>query len=222
MVVFKHFHALRTGETPVSRVRRFTTGLVAVLLATCSMTVAQTMPATLPSTLPTTGPTTQSATTQPASRPSARRETLPSAYAVLTTRSIFMKGRVPERLETITSDPFANSTTQPARKGEDMIVFNGVTDVDGTLAAFIEDTGQGKVSIYRQGDSIAQGKIVGISLDALEYQRSDGQTVKVSIGQTLSGGEAQPLSERSTTPATGGSSDTMSILERMRRQAGRK
>ncbi len=204
--------------------------VMSAMLGACAIASGQTlpttvpveMPATLPATLPTTSPTTQ-ASTQPTTRPIGRssREILPPDYAVFTTRSIFMKGRVPTPVN-ITTDIFGPSTgtTQP-RKSEDMIVFNGVTDVDGDVAAFIEDTSTGKVSTYKTGDSIAQGKILNITLDSLEYQGADGRSVRVLIGQTLTGGEAVPLSERAAPPGSSSPGDPNSVLEKMKRKAGR-
>lgn len=175
------------------------------------------IPATVPSTIPATAPATNP-TTEPARVP-IRPEILPTDYAVLTSRSIFMKGRVPTPV-IISTDPFASApTTAPARSREDSIVFNGVTEADGSIVAFLEDTSAGKVTIYRAGDAIALGKIVSITLDGLDYQAGD-KTVHVLIGQTLSGGEALPVNSRpSTSGSPGGSTGgPMDILEKLRQK----
>jgi hypothetical protein len=104
-------------------------------------------------------------------------------YLILTTRSIFYRGRFVPPDETPRQDT-------PLRQAEDELVFCGVFDASsgaGTVpTAFLEDSDSGQVSPVRVGDQIAQGKITAINLDELEYQ-SAGVTRHLSVGENLAG-----------------------------------
>jgi hypothetical protein len=172
----------------------------ATLPATQPTTIATTEPSTMPATLPATLPSAAASVRTPASvpttGPAGRSKTLPKDYAVLTTRSIFMKGRVPTPIPGggVTAPP----TTQiSAGRPEHKIVFVGVTETDGTASAMFEDTGAGKIISCKRNDPIASGKVTEITLDTITYT-ADGKGSKILVGQTLDAGDGPPVSARAT------------------------
>ena len=121
-------------------------------------------------------------------------------YAVLRTRSIFVKGN-----QAIASD------ANPARAGfapsgplvgqpEEKLVFNGVIMVSDEANAMIEDTGAGKTSLVRAGDSISVGKVSAITFDELTYEAS-GKSHEITIGQNLAGNTPSQSSYSAPTPS---------------------
>jgi hypothetical protein len=127
-----------------------------------------------------TGPTTQGL---------RRAFPLPTDLAILTQRSIFIKGyqRVDDTM------PLLPGTTLPVIAGtEQSLIFNGATDADGQFQAFLEDSASGQVAIVHVGQTIAEGIVSGISLHALSYA-AHGRVVEVAIGHNLEGG-VSPLS----------------------------
>lgn len=139
-------------------------------------------------------------------------------YEPLLRRSIFIKGR--QRVEY--DDGSRLPTTIPTLVNpETLLVFVGVLQDDTGIAGYVEDTQAGQVLIVHVGDQIARGRIVGIDLDALQYESY--RIIKtVPIGQTLAGTEApvssllsstQPSTQPSTLP-----SGPMSDLERRMRE----
>ena len=173
-----------------------------------STTVPTTAPAELSTTSPATAPTVEATTvpsTAPASQPSVRTapgdrsKLLPGGYAILNTRSIFMKGRVPTPPSTGTGVGATSlpPTTMPAARAEHKIVFVGVTETDGTASAMFEDTGAGKILSTKLNESIASGKVTSISLDEITYT-ADGKSTKVLVGQALDGTDGPSVSARVT------------------------
>ncbi len=200
--------------------------------ATLPSTLPATLPATVPTveatTLPTTAPAMQAALNSP---PMVNGKLLPGGYAILNTRSIFMKGRVPSPVvpAVTTTQPIITPTVRPEHK----IVFIGATETDGSVSAMFEDTAAGKIITAKLNDAIASGKVTEITLDSVTYT-ADGKPVKILVGQALDGSEPPPITARATitdngngppttgpTAAPSGNSDTndaanADILERMR------
>jgi hypothetical protein len=106
---------------------------------------------------------------------------------------------------------------------ENMLVFNGATDVNGQLLAFIENTGLNTIGKFHKGDAVASGKIGNITLDQLDYVVGDKVT-HVLIGQNLSGVDTQvlttqPVASATTGPAgSSGGAAADDLAERMRRR----
>jgi hypothetical protein len=112
----------------------------------------------------------------------------------------------------------AGSTTQPAESAVN-VVFNGVIMVDGKAAAMVEDISALRVWTVQIGDSVAQGKVVGITLDSMDY-KANGKIVHVEIGHNMQGSAAGPPSTQPTTsgPPSGGAGGGGDVLERMRKR----
>jgi hypothetical protein len=139
-----------------------------------------------------------------------------SQYSLLNHRSIFIRGT-----QTVypsgSSGGSSGGASRPARP-EEALVFNGVTETDHQIVAFIEDTVALKENQYQVGDSIAGGKIVDINLDSLQFE-SHGKTTTVYVGQNLLGGEVTNLgSAPSSGGPTGPESDIVARMRARRRQ----
>jgi hypothetical protein len=111
---------------------------------------------------------------------------------------------------------------------ESILVFNGASDANGQIVAFIENSGLNTIAKYQVGDAVAQGKLSAITLDSLDY-KVGSQVTHVLLGQNLQGIDMQVLTTQpvsSTTspttqdasPGTTGNSSTDSVLERLRRR----
>ena len=182
--------------------------LALLTLSLATLAGAQTMPAveatTRPTTAPSTQPTTQptAATTHPVapvvvtSRITGKTLTPPPAeYSSLTSRTMFIKTRVPPPPPVVTTQPV--TITAPPVRLEATLVFNGVTDVDGVGYAVFEDTSAGKILGFKLGDAIANGKITAITLEGLTYE-ANGKSIHIYIGQTLDGSEPPDVMSRAT------------------------
>lgn len=107
-------------------------------------------------------------------------------YAVLDTRSIFIKGdqttasSAPRVIGDIGSGGFLPNRQASA------LIFNGVILVNDEALAMIEDSYTGNVVKVHAGDLISGGRVTGITFGDLAYEAS-GQTRHVEIGQTLEG-----------------------------------
>ncbi|HEY8669152.1 MAG TPA: hypothetical protein VIL86_21055, partial [Tepidisphaeraceae bacterium] len=163
-------------------------------------------------------------TTQP-SPPAQSSRSLPSEFSLLRARSIFTKSRISIRGDEPVHSSTTASTTAPAARPEQSIVFDGALDTDGEMIAFLEDTIAGRMLKLRVGDSVARGKITEISLSYLDYTSNDA-VIRVSIGQTLDGGEGPAVSSRAavaagTTAPASAPSDTGSgddIIQRLKQK----
>jgi hypothetical protein len=131
-------------------------------------------------------------------------------YGAMLNRSIFIKGRQivydnhpdPDRVRS----PFPSSgATPPSYVGvENVLVFNGASNANGQLVAFIENTGMNQIARYHVGDPVgqgAQGKVAAITLDSMDYQIG-ARVTHVNLGQNLNGQDVliqttQPVAEGS-------------------------
>jgi hypothetical protein len=139
----------------------------------------------------------------------------PDAYAVLKTRSIFVKGN-----QSIAEEVRPSTYTRGglSDKQANLLVFNGVILVNDEPDALVEDLTTHEVVKVRPGDAIAGGRVSAITFDDLAYEL--GGTIKhVAIGENLEGAIASvnPFAPGGSTtlpttgPVTGGSTGTPSI-----------
>ena len=171
--------------------------------------------------------------------PDLTPKAFPRQYASVLTRSVFMKGsqRVydsyrepgsyPVMLNTGATTTYAPTT---AFSPEGMLVFNGASDVDGQVVAFIENTGLNQITRYHVGDLVNQGtsgRVTAITLDSLDYT-AGGRVTHVLIGQNLAGVDTsvlttQPVDAATATspgtgPTTAPSGAVNDVLERLRQR----
>lgn len=200
--------------------------------ATISLTTTRSA-TTLPSTLAaagtrnqTTNPSTNATTSTAASQASlsvrsvAAAKVMPKDFALLVSRSVFVHGRMPD-----IRPPGPGPGPTPTLRPEKALLFNGATNADGELVAFVEDITAGKVLKLRVGDPVARGKVAGITLESFDYD-SAGKKQRIALGQNLDG-EAGTATSRPTTsdspsgssgPLTPGGTGPMDMLERMRQK----
>lgn len=220
--------------------------------STMAATEPSTAPSTMASTNPSTNPSTSPTTLAVSGTGSRRREFLASLpahpvdaarsmsadFAILNRRSIFVKGQ--QRV----SDPVARAVLPPSTavattqdssspaSPEHRIVFNGATRANDQMAAFLEDTSSNSIMKLKVGDSVAFGKITGITLDVLTYE-ARGKVTEVTIGHNLEGGvvalastsqpapvsvSGAPTTGPTSAPSASGSAEPNDILERLRRK----
>jgi hypothetical protein len=139
---------------------------------------------------------------------------MPQDFEILNYRNIFYKGHLPS----------PDNANRPAAAViaphtlETVLMFNGVTITDGKPTAFLENTDQGTVMQVHVGDAVAQGKIVAIALDSLEYQlNGQAQLTHVLIGQNLAGSNSWGTVAASQ-PSSTGSASADAMLEKLRQK----
>jgi len=149
-------------------------------------------------------------------------------YDIILQRNIFSRTRVSARRAEREQQRPAVVVPNP----ESYHLLKGVGQEDGQFIAFVEDTRSGIVLRLRQGDAAARGTVKALTLDTLEYEM-EGQSVAVSIGSDLEGGQgaitAEQLMEWSQTaaptaqpaegsPAPAPSGDEAEILRKLMEQ----
>lgn len=81
----------------------------------------------------------------------------------------------------------------PSNYSEGILVFNGASDANGQMVAFIENTAMNQIGRYHIGDAVGQGatgRITAITLDSIDYTRGI-QVTHVNLGQNLNGQDVQ-------------------------------
>lgn len=145
---------------------------------------------------PTTGPGSSGLDFKP--------KPYPRQYSAMLSRSIFLKGsqRVIDIGSLVEKEEQQGHNPPPAPvpprttfSNEGNLVFNGATDADGKMVAFIENTGMNQIARYHVGDAVGQGttgRITAITLDSLNYTRGT-QVTHVNLGQNLNGQDVQVI-----------------------------
>ena len=148
-----------------------------------------------------------SAGTQPsgaATSPSSDGRTgrMEDEYGILLRRSIFARSGISRGSE----QPSTRSTqpSAPVLTPEQAIVFRGVLAQGDEFVAFAENQTTQQLMILRNGDDVANGKVVVITLDTIAYG-SGGSIKEVHVGQNLAG-DIVASASGSYTPSTGPSS----------------
>src|SRR4030042_2506406 len=67
----------------------------------------------------------------------------------------------------------------------------GITRQSDGYISFIEESRTADVTRFRKGDSIAEGRVIGIDMDYISYE-NEGKTLKVEIGMNLEGKVSGP------------------------------
>jgi hypothetical protein len=137
-------------------------------------------------------------------RRNAGESATPSAPPVLldavSARNIFLKGN-----QRPPPTPAPGSVPPPSMvyvPSANQLVLTGVSLEDNVKVGFLEDQQAYKVTQVRIGDPIANGKVVNMTLDALDYKDPSGRTVRVQVGYNLAGGDVWGVSGSSAGPST--------------------
>lgn len=147
-------------------------------------------------------------------------------YKVIAQRNVFLRDRSRPGSQTGVAAP-------PVYRPESAFMLTGVVRQGEEYIALLEDTRRNVTSRVRIGDSVADGLIVGITLDAIVYEKND-QTAQIEVGKRLAEvpstqpsagasageGEGGIDAERGAAPsaASAGGGDADSILERLRQR----
>jgi hypothetical protein len=125
-------------------------------------------------------------------------------YGVLAEHDIFMKDRRPR-------EPRRDAPRSAFATPEQAYVLTGIVFEDGEYHAYLEDLQHGTSMKVRIGDAVARGQVGDIQMDALQYT-GPGSSTWVGIGNNLSGGEVESISDAriSAAAASGGSSTQLS------------
>ncbi|MCF7972802.1 MAG: hypothetical protein K9N55_03195 [Phycisphaerae bacterium] len=117
--------------------------------------------------------------------------TFKAKYQLILDRNIFSKDR------TVYVAPPADPVAPPPPPIEASYALVGISSEDDTTFAFIENTSGGQVDRYSVKSKVANGTIVALTLDVLQYAvQTDPndpnaiQTTEVRLGQTLLGSTA--------------------------------
>ncbi len=106
-------------------------------------------------------------------------------YRIITERNIFSRYRT----KTI---PMSQVKEQVVVVPEQSYyTLRGVTKQTDGHISFIEDSRTAAVTRFRNGDSIAEGRITAINMDYISYENA-GKTLKVEIGMNLEGQVSGP------------------------------
>jgi hypothetical protein len=169
----------------------------------------------------------------PAPPQAGRAARLEDEYKVLLERSIFARSGTAAAV----ARPPSTTSTAPAApqlSPEQAVVFIGVIAQDEEYVAFAENQVTRQIMVLRNGDDVARGKVVAITLDSIAYG-TGGAIKEIHLGQNLagevvassftSGGSyagGTPSTGPSAAPSTAGMSpDQAAVLERLRQRRQR-
>lgn len=104
--------------------------------------------------------------------------TLPGAYRILLTRSIFC--------------PHPKGNTKGAPSADSMLALRGISQQGRGFVAFVEDTASKVARPVHVGDTIGRGKVIDIDLHAVKFS-AGRQTTRIIVGQTFDGGTSSAV-----------------------------
>jgi hypothetical protein len=122
----------------------------------------------------------------------------PAIYDAVAARNIFIRGD--QRPPPVDANP---QPVGPARQYEataTQLVLTGVSLEESTKVAILEDQSAFTAQQVKVGDQIANGKIVNITLDALDYKDPNGNIIRVQVGFNLAGGDVWGVANSSSSP----------------------
>ena len=101
------------------------------------------------------------------------------SYKVITEKNIFSRYRTK-------AVPISERQQVVVIPDQTYYTLRGITKQEDGYISFIENSRTMSVTRFRKGDSIAEGKITGISLDYITYEK-EGKSLKIEIGMNLEG-----------------------------------
>lgn len=147
----------------------------------------------------------------PPAMPAARREDFVKQYAVVYEKSIFLRDHPTFYAASREARPDAPAAAP--RRPEESYVVTGIALQEGRRVAFIENTDTGETRRVLDGESVANGKVVSLDPDALEFELA-GKRTRVAIGRNLAGDVVftrpapPPVTAAASTTPGGGSGAT--------------
>jgi len=133
------------------------------------------------------------------SNPQSNQQAL---YEQVGSRDIFVKGnqQTPEAI--VNSGPALSPDQLRAQQAETQLILTGVSLADNGKIALMENRSDYSVTQLKIGDAVANGKVVNITLDSLDYKDKSGRIVRVAVGFNLSGGDVWGISGSSSSGGT--------------------
>ena len=118
------------------------------------------------------------ATTQPG--PTGYNE----RYAIVEQHNVFVRDRSRPASRPVSS---GSSSTQPAKRSiEESLVVRGIAMEEYGYRAYVEDLNTGSTLRLSPGDTLGQGHVTAVALDAIAYEH-DGKKTWIEIGSDLTG-----------------------------------
>jgi len=127
---------------------------------------------------------------------------LPAIYDAVAARDIFVKGNqrppAPPPPGSVSSTSASGVYTPTANQ----LVLTGVSLEDNVKVAFLEDQQAYTATRVKVGDPIANGKVINMTLDSLDYKDAGGRIIRVEVGYNLAGGDVWGVSGSAGGPST--------------------
>lgn len=136
---------------------------------------------------------------------SSRRAELRERYPALADRNMFLRDRA--RPQPMSRPSFTGPRdSRPPAPPEASYILTGVV-LEDEYRAYVEDGARSRILRLGLGDTVARGRVVGIDLDGIAYER-DGRITWVSMGQDFTGAlaSASPFGGRSSPSSSSPSS----------------
>jgi len=128
---------------------------------------------------------------------------LPAIYDAVAARDIFVKGNQrPPASPPPGSASSSTSSSDVYKPTASQLILTGVSLEDNVKVAFLEDQQAYTVTRVKIGDPIADGKVVNMTLDSLDYKDAGGRIVRVEVGFNLAGGDVWGVSSTPTVAST--------------------
>jgi len=135
------------------------------------------------------------ATTQPG--PAGYNE----RYGIVELHNVFVRDRSRPTSRPVSS---SSSTTQPAKRSlEESLVVRGIAMEEYGYRAYVEDLNTGSTLRLSPGDTLGQGHVTAVALDAIAYEH-DGKKTWIEIGSDLTGKTSSAVSPYGSASATTG------------------
>jgi hypothetical protein len=136
-------------------------------------------------------------------------------YEQVGARNIFVKGNQQTPEVIVNQGPTMSDAQRYAMQQESQLVLTGVSLADNGKIALLEDHSDYSVKRLKIGDPVANGKVVDITLDTLDYKDNNGRIVRVGVGFNLTGGDVWGVSGSSSASSGGASTQPAKSGPRM-------
>ena len=143
-------------------------------------------------------------------------------YEVLVKRNIFSRERGRP------DPPVRGAVSTAPPPPERYLLLRGVLKQGEEWTAILEDARTGSVTKAHVGDGVLEGRVTGITMDSIDYEK-DGRAAHVALGQNLEGGGSARTAGATSAPAAGaaagaatGTAGQADILEQLRQRRQRE
>jgi len=128
---------------------------------------------------------------------------LPAIYDAVAARDIFVKGNQRPPPPAAAGGPGSSTPASGVyAPTANQLVLTGISLEDNQKVGFLEDEQAYTSTRVKIGDPIANGKVVSMTLDALDYKDASGRIIRVEVGFNLAGGDVWGVSTSTGGPST--------------------